>query len=164
MCVMKDFKSRNDDIIQQIIDSGNYTITRDGKVLSNITGEEIGYTDDRGYRRITFSRKKIQVHRLVWAVYGDKKLTPKLVINHKNGNKIDNSIDNLELVTQSDNIKHRFRVLKYPAVKGHKKIDDSIAEQIRSLRKSGWKYSELCKKFKLCKSSISYIINKKTWN
>lgn len=158
---MKKLESKNDNIIQHILTCGMYDVKKDGRVFSS--GVEIGYTDDRGYRRITFGDKKIQVHRLVWAAHGDKKLAPNLVINHKNGNKEDNRIENLELVTVSENNLHRFRVLKHPAVCGHRKINKEIAQEIRELRKSGWKYPELCKKFKLCKSTISYIINNKTW-
>lgn len=34
-------------------------------------------------------------------------------VNHKNGNKQDNSLDNLEYCTVSENNYHRYRVLKY---------------------------------------------------
>lgn len=157
-----------DDLIQYVLETNRYTVNKDGTVLSNITGLEVGYCDNpRGYKFITINKdnhhRKIAVHRLVWAVYGDKPITNSLVINHKNGIKNDNRIENLELVTVSENNTHRFRVLKHPAVCGRKKINEDTAKEIRLLRKSGWKYSELCKKFNLCKSTISYIVNNKTW-
>lgn len=62
-----------------------------------------------GYMSVTLmingSRKRIYVHRLVAMVYLDnaKKLPS---INHKDGNKSNNNIDNLEWTNQSDNLKH----------------------------------------------------------
>lgn len=156
-----------DDLINYVLKENKYMVYRDGRVVSNITGKEVGYTTDSGYRCLSVkcgqNCRKINIHRLVWAVYGDKPLTESLVINHKNGIGTDNRIENLELVTQSENNKHRFRVLKHQAVVGYKKINKDIADEIRKLRGMGWKYPELCKKFKLCKSTISYIINNKTW-
>lgn len=47
---------------------------------------------------------------------------------------------------------------------GRYKISPEIANDIRGLRIAGWKYKDLMSKFQLCKSTISYICNKKTWN
>lgn len=156
-----------DDLITKVLRDNKYTVYRDGRVVSNSTGREVGYTTDSGYRCISVkcgkNCRKINIHRLVWAVYGDKPLTESLVINHKNGICTDNRIENLELVTQATNNLHRFRVLKHKAVIGNKKIEKTVADEIRQLRSVGWKYTDLCKKFKLCKSTISYIVNNKIW-
>lgn len=50
---------------------------------------------------------KTSIHREVYKAFiGD--IPKKYVINHINGNKCDNNINNLECVTQSDNIKHAY--------------------------------------------------------
>jgi hypothetical protein len=46
-----------------------------------------------------------RVHRLV-ASHFIGEILPKMVINHKNFNKADNHVDNLEIVTSSQNRQH----------------------------------------------------------
>lgn len=52
-------------------------------------------------------RPKVFVHRLIAMAFvpGDK----GLVVNHINGNKLDNTPDNLEWVTVAENTKHQWR-------------------------------------------------------
>ena len=59
-------------------------------------------------------KKHIQAHLLVGHLYMNKPKGINLVINHKDGNKENNHISNLEWITISDNNKHKYRVL------GHK--------------------------------------------
>lgn len=154
----------NHKLIDQLINEGNYIVNRDGTVYSKLLKRNVGYTATSGYRVLTFNKNsKIQIHRLVWVVHGDSPLDDNLVINHKNGIKTDNRIENLEQVTESYNLKHKYRVLKHQPVKGHKKITQEIANKIRFLHTNGVSYRELCKIFNVAKSTVSYIVNKKTW-
>ena len=115
------------------------------------------------YRTVSFKNKNVTVHRLVYARFVGK-LNKNLQINHIDGNPSNNKPENLELVTQSENLIHRFRVLKRPAIIGKSKINQEIANEIRARRAAGEKYSSLVKDYNLSKSTISYIVNKRTWN
>ena len=73
-----------------------------------------GSVQQSGYKLINFNDKHIYVHRLIcWAF---NRLPDKenyedyqdLQVNHKNGNKTDNRMENLEWVSQNQNMQHAY--------------------------------------------------------
>ena len=77
-----------------------------GKILKpSITGD--------GYWCVALSKngkaKNFKIHRLMAVAFFDN-FNNKLVINHKDGDKLNNVISNLELCTQSHNIKEAIRL------------------------------------------------------
>jgi hypothetical protein len=67
-------------------------------------GREAGTTKNNGYRVITVSGKTYLVHHLAWLMYHES-LPPKdTEMDHINGNPSDNSIENLRVVTRSQNM------------------------------------------------------------
>lgn len=115
------------------------------------------------------NRNYILLHRLIWiAKYG--KIPENLMINHKNGIKNDNRLDNLELVTKSGNAYHSIRVLgnKTGHLYGEKhpssKITQSDVNMIRKLyHEDKIKVLELEKMFNLKQSQLYSIISGKSW-
>jgi hypothetical protein len=68
-------------------------------------GQEALTLDGKGYRVVTVFGKRYLVHRLIWLyVYGDQ---PK-ILDHINGIKTDNRINNLrEVTTQTNNMNRK---------------------------------------------------------
>lgn len=94
---------------------GSYHVSPDGTVLS-VRGKRtrklrtsVGAS---GYKKLSLgaARPNIEIHRLVATVH-----IPKPdgcdVVNHKDGDKHNNHVDNLEWTTQRENMLHSYRVL-----------------------------------------------------
>lgn len=88
----------------------NYGITKDGNVI-NIKNKYIKHTylNDDGYVVIKLYRnnkyKVRSIHRLMAIAFLDNP-NNLLEVNHKDGNKLNNSLENLEWCSHSYNIKH----------------------------------------------------------
>ena len=65
-------------------------------------GEEAFRYDENGYKRLTINKKLTSCHRIIWEMHnGD---IPKgMCIDHINRVRDDNRIENLRLVTQTEN-------------------------------------------------------------
>lgn len=72
-----------------------------------------GYTPKTGYRVSLWKNKKNKdylVSRLIAFTFFDKDIDDrKLTVNHKDGNRMNNHIDNLELISLKKNIQHAFK-------------------------------------------------------
>jgi hypothetical protein len=69
----------------------------------------------------------VPVQRLVWQVHKGN-IPAGQTVNHKDGDPTNNRISNLELMTQSEQQKHRYRVL------GHKTALQALQERYDELR------------------------------
>ena len=81
----------------------NYIYDDDG-LLINLKGKEIGWTDDKGYKRCTINRVTYFQHRLIYLYHHG--VWPN-VCDHINQNKSDNRIENLRSVTFQENLLNR---------------------------------------------------------
>lgn len=87
---------------------------RKGKGNGYIKEEEIlkASVEAHGYERVVLGKdgkkKKYQVHRLIAATFIPNEEN-KQQVNHINGNKADNRVENLEWCTDSENMQHAFQ-------------------------------------------------------
>lgn len=165
----------NDVFVREMLNDPNYQILPDGNILTkrNVQGH---ITEDqwrplaltvtpkggKSYASIRYKGKHLSLHRIMYAKFVGP-LESDLVINHKDGNGMNNHPDNLELDTQSHNNKDRFRIGGL-AVAGHRKITRELADQIRADQATGMTNRQLREKYGLAKSTISYVVNNRTWN
>jgi hypothetical protein len=135
---------------------GAYAVTSDGRVFTtrphsgrhrplSITDHpprELRGTLLNGYRRVELNseagRKCIFVHRLVAEAFIGP-YPDGLVINHKDGNQLNNHASNLEYVTQAENVRHSWRtgLVKGGEARGAAKLTEAQVLMIRSRYESG---------------------------
>ena len=112
----------------------NFGANKYGQIHNKKTKRvSIGIKKFNGYFNITLSqtglqRKTIDVHRFVFeCIEGD--IPDGMQINHKDSNKQNNCIDNLEVVTRSENVKHAYAAKKYKT-----KIEITTDKPIESIK------------------------------
>lgn len=84
----------------------DYEITTDGQIINKKTGHILkGQPNAKGYLRVSISKKLMFVHRLIAEKYiPNPNNLPQ--VNHKDGNKLNNSVENLEWVSNQQNRNH----------------------------------------------------------
>ena len=141
--------------------------------IVNPSGKELKRQIDRnGYYSVTVKidgvATKCMIHRFVaFCKFGNKIFQPNIVVRHLDGNSKNNEHGNIDIGSQSQNCldrkkSDRIKHAKKAATK-IRKLSHDEAEQLRLDRKNGLTYSELVIKYNIAKSTVSYIVNKKTY-
>jgi hypothetical protein len=98
-------------------------------------GTRAGSVDSKGYRRIKINGKLYKEHRLVWLWYNG--YLPTKDIDHKNGIRDDNRIDNLREATNAENAqnlgKYKTNTSGYTGVS----FDEKTGKWRASIKKNG---------------------------
>lgn len=122
-----------------------------------------------GYLQIGLSKNNkviyYYIHRLVAQAFL-LNINNYKYINHKDGNKTNNKVNNLEWCTQSENVKHAYRI-KLMDKKGEKHhLSKLTKNDIFFIRKNSKNYlqKELAEMFKISQQQVSRIINKIEWS
>lgn len=96
-------------------DGRNYEISTRGEF--RVDGRiRAPYLSDRGYPRVTLGRRSVAVHRLV-AQHFIPNPHGHREVNHLDGDKKNNHIDNLEWCSRSENMKHAYSAGLHPGVR-----------------------------------------------
>ena len=144
-----------------------YEITRDGRVIShkNSKPRELKpYLDRDGYKRVTLiiegKPKHYSIHRLVAMTYLINEFN-KPEVNHIDGNKLNNALENLEWVTRSENTQKAYNNKQQIAL-GKPKLTPELVKEIRE-NKHNLNRAQLAKRYNVSCGCIQHIKKGRTW-
>jgi hypothetical protein len=147
-------------------DYPDYFVSNKGRIKSKVRGrimfqrEHEGYMDSRIKDR-DGKKRSPRTHRIVAELFVRKPDTAeRLIVNHTDGNKLNNDADNLEWITYADNYKHAveqglmgYRTGTTPEVK---------IREICSLLEGGHSINEITKRDKQFTRSVVESVRQRT--
>ncbi len=144
----------------EVSDMGNIRNARSKRVRA------ISHTKQYSHLLLSVGGKHTtkRVHRLVAEAFLPA-VEGKLHVNHKNGDRHDNRVENLEWVTQAENNLHAYRTLhRKPTLLGHvphnKKLFANELEDIDKLLNSGLTAEKIALSYNIHPSTIRKRIKK----
>lgn len=143
--VWKEVLKSDDGTHYYVSDKGNVK-TRKEKVLTPLI-------NNNGYPMINLVKngkhQRFSVHRLVAKAFLGEPEDPSLVVNHKDGDKTNNNIENLEYVTSSENTLHAYHnnLCKTGENHGMAKFSNRDTLMIRILCVLGYKFKDIKEEF-----------------
>lgn len=121
------------------------------------------YIDGQGYRHIQLESGRYQYeHRVVMEAALGRKLSSKEVVHHKNEDRLDNRIENLELFSspgQHIGSHHVTRGTDQPAAK----LNDDKVRQLRKMANDGLGRAHIARHFGVSRATIRNVLKGRAW-
>jgi hypothetical protein len=157
---------------------GRYEVSDAGEVKSyvgrlkssNLAGRIVTPCISRGYPKVDLAmngkKRPFTVHRLVMAAFVGVR-PAGFQINHKNGIKTDNRLENLEYCSTAANRQHAYDTGLQPKRKGEKhplaKLTAELVMEIRRRRSNGERPKDLAREMGIHQSNICHIVSGRIW-
>lgn len=143
----------------------DYFVTEKGKVFSKrkfnkLTELKLSKTGHGGYVKVKMNNKAYFVHRIVAKAY---LINPfgKEIVNHINGIKHDNRVENLEWCTRSENSKHAYDIGLHKPYTGLKdKGNNKFYKEWNDLIKKGISMRKIAKQYGTNHRTVGRVVEK----
>lgn len=149
----------------------NWKIGDEGTVYSKFLGRNLRpNVNKNGYVVVRYKDKDMSrgalVHRLVYEAFNGP-IAEGMQINHKNGIKTDNRLENLEATTPSENITHAYdnNLIEVSFGESHwkAKLNNETAKEAILAILAGESNVEIGRRLGVERGTISAIRQKRTW-
>lgn len=157
--------------MKALFDQTKYTkwyVTEKGNIFSYSTYHQTGNTKKRietlnkkrGYFYIRTSNRNFLVHRLVASAFI---VNPenKPTVNHKDGNKLNNHVSNLEWATYKENVQHSIKngfTRQFKKNEGNIKYTNEQCRNVVDMVKGGMTYVKAGEKYGMPYSTVAHLI------
>lgn len=151
----------------------NYIISNFGRV-KNIKTDRVlkSHRNKDGYLevRVGSNKRLNRVHRLVMFSFKDTEYFENAVVNHKDGNKLNNNLDNLEWCTITYNNEHAIKnnlnpeFIKYGEEHRSSKLKTSDITYIKEMYMESKNYKKVGRHFGVSDNTVRKIIKGETWS
>lgn len=121
------------------------------------------WRDTYGYLCIEVGSKNLRVHRVAaLAFLGEP---PKnWIVHHKDGNKENNTLNNLEYSTYAKNTRETVKQGRHNPTRGEDQPSAVLTnEQVRFIRESYLPIRVLARKFNVARTTIKNVLIRRTW-
>lgn len=140
-----------------------FKATTNGDIIGKRGKPMKGHIDRCGYREVLLSEngktRGFLVHRLILSTFKPIENMDNYDVNHINGIKTDNRVENLEWCTRSENIKHSYKNGLQTKVTNqhgtHKVLNEADLDVIRDLHHRGYLDWQIAKEVGCSRSLIS---------
>lgn len=150
--------------------NNKYEVSNKGRVRNKMTQRILKtYVNSDGYLNIHINNYTISIHRLIMLEFKSNEYFKGSVINHKNGIKTDNRIENLEWCTIKHNVIHAINnglnpnFIKYGVNHKSSKLNEEDIPKIRNMYKNIKNYTKVGQKFGISDNAVRKIVQGKTW-
>lgn len=165
----REIKLFDNEVIKPIVGYEEYYgVTSFGRVFNLLTKRELRqYQNNCGYYRVClclkYQSKFILIHQLVLQAFEDN-INNYKEINHIDGCKWNNKIENLEYSTRSENMRHAFDSGIIVSKKGSQRYNHKLFENdVMYIKQSNEKIKDLAAKFKVSNTLICLIKKGHNW-
>lgn len=125
----------------------NYFATKEGFIVNKFGNLMVGATNRCGYKMVIIANKFNLVHRVILKTLCPIEDMGNLDVNHKDGNKTNNNISNLEWCTRSENVIHSYKNGLQDNVGGHRLFTKDDKYKLKMLLEYGIKNKDSYKYF-----------------
>ena len=161
-------------VLKKILNNPIYKVDLRRGLLYGYSNLPLGSLNSKGYLTVTFRYNKIRftypVHQII-GFMGGLDMSPNLTINHIDGNKLNNSISNLESVSVADNLRHAFKLGLIPPSqlrgtdKPNAKLNADLVREIRNRyaqKQSGIR--QMARDYNVSHTTILDVVKGEIWS